>query len=537
MESDAPAAPAAARGGGGGGGGAAGGAAGPRGAPAVGDSAPSGAAPHHDAAASTASTAAAGNDAAAAASYLALLAGAVFGDPGIASNVLSCLHLGDATTLRAAGTLTRGAVSAFPWSWRTQRGWYTRIPSLRRWRACFGAAVSVEADGFVCDDADLAALAGVREAALIDCTNVTDVGFRPLAASLTRLSVWRCSLTGATLTHLTVGRVTEVDVRGLRDGVVDADLRKLGRATTVLLGVPDSGYAGPGGAVSVLTDAGLAFLRNVRRLRVPAATANGEVGITRAGIASLARLTELELLLPVDTDAHALLELLSGLPPTATHLTLQRDNDDHFRSHYVALPLSEDVIRGLHAPLSRLKYLTLEGLIHSDALLIHTTSLTTLLHTTSLTTLRVYDCSGVDMDNFARLQQLRHLAVSYAYPWMDDDGEKMLCGLHSLVSLRLYIAWPGYDALEALGSLPSLRSVWFGGLDDGLSFELEDVLEIFEYFGPGNVDFDPRQDFVVSWTSDPPTTCPCCGRDAREYGAVAPDQPDTSTIRQWRGLE
>jgi hypothetical protein len=444
--------------------------------------------------------------------YLASLVGAVFGDPSIASNVLSCLRMDDAVPLRTAGTLTRVAVAAFPWDWRTQcparPHSITSGLSLGRWRACFGAAVSVDISNYLgspVTDAHLAPLAGLRDVTLTHCEHVTDAALQPVAKTLTRLHIHSCSFSGAILSTLTDGVITEVDVRRLNGlggrGVTNADLCKLGHATTVLLDERHDEFDGSGG-VSVITDAGFAFLPSVRRLRVTVA-GDGEVGISGAGIASLAHLTDLELLLPPDTDVDALLGVLSGLPATVTRLTLQRDNENAWQEDFVVLPISEDdiVTRGLGVPLSRLRYLSCNGLIHTGTLL---------LYTTSLRTLEIDYCQNVDTANFARLAQLRDLDLSHAEEW-DWMNPTTLITLHSLVSLRLYISWPGKAVIERLRSLTFLHNVQFEDICGDVAYQM-DVLDAIYGIGPGTVDFEPGDEFEITWTAALPAACPCCGR-------------------------
>jgi hypothetical protein len=247
----------------------------------------------------------------------------VFRDPGIASNVLSCLRMDEALPLRAAGKLTCEAVAAHPWDWETQGPpppWimFRSGDALRRWRACFPTATSVNlADLYENQftDADVGVLQGITALQLSHCDGLTDACLAPLAESLKRVRINRCStLSGAVLEPLS-GRVTKFVFlprhEGLH-GVRDADLTHLAVATTVLLDTPSTG------APRHISDAGLQCLRAVRMLREPYAG-----GTPGAGLAALRYLHTLQLLLPNTVGPDDIAALLSTAPPTLTELTLK----------------------------------------------------------------------------------------------------------------------------------------------------------------------------------------------------------------------
>jgi hypothetical protein len=440
------------------------------------------------------------------AAYLASLVGAVFGDAGIASNVLSCLRMDESVPLRSAGRLTRDAVAAFPWDWPTQRPSRTRVLQgsvrLTQWRACFTSALSVAvSDAYMrppVTDADVALLRGVKYLTLAGCHHVTDDALQPLSTYLERLCVRSCSLSGAAFAHL--AKLKEVNVRHLSgpDGrrVKDADLAHIAEATTVLLDAPQEDLD-EGEDVSIITDVGLGFLRAVRRLRVPFGS------VTGAGLALLGQLDTLELLLPFDVDSDAVVTLMSLLPPHVRGLSLERGQSDLLLEDHVVLPIGEEDIveHGLDASLSRLRTLRLEGLLHAGALLMHSPALEKLV---------VYDCQGLDTANFARLGQLHHLAVWYAQEWGDAG---MLSGLRSLVSLRLHEFWHGLPVLERLPSLslPLLRSVRVSDISDDIEFKLK-ALAAVHSIGPGTVVFNPGEEYEITWAAALPAACACCGR-------------------------
>jgi hypothetical protein len=471
---------------------------------------------------------------------LARLAGAVFGDPVLAAAVLSCLRMDEARPLRAAGVLTRDAVAAFPWDWRTQRPpGLTELAGgerVRRWRACFSFAPTVKItdglNGQPVTDAHVALLHGVKDLSMNFCQHVTEAAFLPLAHTIQRLRIHDCSLSASVFVYLLGSNVQAVDVWGLRGPVTNYDLEHLTHVPKVLLDALDTDSASVDGAPdasagvascdateedadagmvdecdeqpSIITDAGLYFLGRVRHLRVPFG------GITPSGIATLLRLEALELLLPFGVRAGDVAWLLTFLPPTVTSLALLHgdiNNSDYFEAH-LTLPIKFE--EGLRAPLSRLTSLRLEGLAEFSGELLH--------HAPNVADLRICDCVNVSANHFASLGRLRFLRIERCASWV---GAAALQGLHALETLVLKHNWPGAHSVKYLQASTALLHVRFTSKSGNYDREVE-VLQAFHGLGAGTFKRTVAAgEVVVSWTAALPPACPCCGLSGAQGGGCA----------------
>jgi hypothetical protein len=389
--------------------------------------------------------------------HVANLFTTVMGDPGMASNVLACLDLGDATQLRLAAKIGAEAVADYPWG-RTdapgdsvfefdydpevgngvlRAGTIRGGTGLQRFLTSFPHAVALppvsDAPRSRITDALLRThLARFASVELDQCNSVTNAGVAALARAST-VSLQYCNrVTNVCLAHLS--GVRTLTIIGCK-GVSDDGLRHLRGCQRICLAMLPS-----------VTDAGLAHLSHVTTVCLEALEE-----VTDAGVAQLTGVVNLQLSMCYEVDDNGLsglsslrtLELVdmpfrsyfaSQLPAAGeAHLDLRLRWDSKARIPDSTLPLYDAeywqaVGEGLLAlPKLAVDTLTLTGCGVVTAYLAHASELPWLRsldlcqcprlddrifkHCDWLTFLGLDDCPRIEGHGLRHLRHLRNLNV------------------------------------------------------------------------------------------------------------------------------